>query len=188
MNRSSSFVKFGVPRPVIGSHPCTAEKPSVKQPPFVPLVMSWKTCGSAIKSVSRKEPGSGIGVGHTLVQYRVDKTNGLFASGHTLLVDERKDRCPDWSGHTCAVLRSAHSHVVECEIRSVGGDIWEAYGYRTSAATQAKGRDYHSMGLTAAGAIVHSSVGSYVGFIRQRTNIMEIVVWVTRIVICFTIR
>ena len=45
MNRSSNLGKFGVPSPVIGSQPCTAEKPLVKQPGFEPLVTSWKISG-----------------------------------------------------------------------------------------------------------------------------------------------
>ncbi len=37
---ASSFGKLGVPSPVTGSHPSTAEKPSVPHPGFEPLVMS----------------------------------------------------------------------------------------------------------------------------------------------------
>jgi len=39
---SCSFTKSGVPTPVTGSHPGTAEKPCVLQPGFEPEVMSLK--------------------------------------------------------------------------------------------------------------------------------------------------
>ena len=40
MNRASSDLKFGVPKPVTGSHPRAAGKPSVPHPGFVPFLIS----------------------------------------------------------------------------------------------------------------------------------------------------
>lgn len=37
---ANNFGKFGVPRPVTGSHPFTALNPFVPHPGFVPFVMS----------------------------------------------------------------------------------------------------------------------------------------------------
>ena len=48
-NFAKSFGKFGVPRPVTGSQPVTAEKPGVPQPGFLPLVMSLSKPGLAYK-------------------------------------------------------------------------------------------------------------------------------------------
>ena len=41
------FGKFGVPKPVIGSQPGAAGKPTVPQPAFVPFVISLKASANA---------------------------------------------------------------------------------------------------------------------------------------------
>lgn len=45
MNKSSTSSYFGVPKPVIGSHPLTALNPELPQLGFEPFVMSVKTEG-----------------------------------------------------------------------------------------------------------------------------------------------
>jgi len=49
MKTSNSLGKFGVPKPVTGSHPLTAANPDVPQPGLLPAVMSLKAVGLAYK-------------------------------------------------------------------------------------------------------------------------------------------
>ena len=53
------FGKFGVPRPVIGSHPGAAGKPSVPHAGFVPFVMSLNASSNADEyNCTRAQPSA----------------------------------------------------------------------------------------------------------------------------------
>jgi hypothetical protein len=57
MNTLSRRGYDGVPSPVTGSQPATAEKPSVPHPGFEPLLISFKALGFAYKTGFMKPTG-----------------------------------------------------------------------------------------------------------------------------------